>query len=216
MSSDWTDVIMAAASGVVAVVFLVAAVRAHCERLACLAHAAMGLGMVGTFVPALDVVPGPAGALVFAAIAAWFLGRWLRGHLPAGGRGEAAHVVIAPAAMAVMYLEMGGAADGGTMDAAMGSGSGTAMSTGSGSPLLGAGLLVLVAYFLWYTGVLARRLIRTESGDGDRPGVVGPAPSGAAMVTVAPGGTRSVAAEVVTVAHVVMCVLMAVMFLGSI
>jgi len=86
----------------VAAVFAVFVVRPHCSRMSAGAHALMGLGMAAMFSPWGDPVPPLAGAGLFAAVAAWFGGRLLRG-VPAGP-GGAAHLVVAPAAMAAMYL----------------------------------------------------------------------------------------------------------------
>jgi Domain of unknown function (DUF5134) len=65
----------------------------------------MGLGMAAMFSPWGDPVPPPVGACVFAALALWFGARLLR-EVPAGA-GGAAHLVLAPAAMAAMYLSHG-------------------------------------------------------------------------------------------------------------
>ena len=86
----------------VAVVFAAFVVRPRCGRLAAATHALMGLGMAAMFSPWGDPVPPVVGVCVFAALALWFGGRLLRG-VPTGA-GGAAHLVVAPAAMAAMYL----------------------------------------------------------------------------------------------------------------
>lgn len=92
----------------VAAVFAAFVVRPRCGRSAAAAHALMGLGMAAMFWPSGDPVPPLLGAGVFAALALWFGARLARG-VPAGP-GGAAHLVVAPAAMAAMYLshELGG------------------------------------------------------------------------------------------------------------
>ena len=94
--------LQATLSLVVAAVFAVIVVRPHCGRLAAGAHALMGLGMAAMFSPWGDPVPPLLGAALFAAVALWFGERLLRG-VPAGP-GGAAHLVVAPAAMAAMYV----------------------------------------------------------------------------------------------------------------
>jgi hypothetical protein len=89
----------------VAAVFAAHVVRPRCGRLAAATHALMGLGMAAMFSPWGDPVPPLVGAGVFAALALWFGARLLRG-IPAGA-GGAAHLVVAPAAMAAMYLSHG-------------------------------------------------------------------------------------------------------------
>jgi uncharacterized protein DUF5134 len=64
-----------------------------------------GVGHGSDVPPWGDPVPPLVGAGVFAAVAAWFGGRLARG-APAGP-GGAAHLVLAPAAMAAMYLSHG-------------------------------------------------------------------------------------------------------------
>ncbi|MEN3269432.1 DUF5134 domain-containing protein [Pseudonocardia sp.] len=223
MTSSWLNTTMALASAVVAAVFLVAAARARHDRLACLAHSVMGLGMIGMFAPQVDVVPSTAGALGFAVIGGWFIAQWLRGGAQGGGTAAATHLAVAPTAMVVMYLEMGSSnASGMDMNsgaataASAHSGHDMAMGPGSGSPLLGAALLVLAGYFLWYAWILAGRLIPARPGVGVNDDAVPAADPDATAVVLAPTLTRLSAAEVLTVTHLVMCMLMAVMFLSSV
>jgi hypothetical protein len=86
----------------VAAVFAVFVVRPRCGRVSAGAHALMGLGMAAMFSPWGDPVPPLPAAGVFVAITIWFGARLLRGAPP--GAGGAAHLVVAPAAMAAMYL----------------------------------------------------------------------------------------------------------------
>ena len=97
-------VLLATLSLGVAVVFA-GFVRPRCGRLAAATHTLMGLGMAAMFSPWGDPVPPLVGAVVFAALALWYGTRLLRG-VPAGA-GGAAHLVVAPAAMAAMYLSHG-------------------------------------------------------------------------------------------------------------
>ncbi len=97
--------LLAMLSLALAAIFAVLVVRPRCGRLAAVAHTLMGLGMAAMFCPWGDPVPPLLGAGVFAAVAAWFGGRLVRG-VPAGP-GGAAHLVVAPAAMAAMYLSHG-------------------------------------------------------------------------------------------------------------
>jgi hypothetical protein len=96
-------VLLATLSLGVAVVFAGFVRPCCCGRLAAATHTLMGLGMAAMFSPWGDPVPPPVGAVVFAALALWFGARLLR-EVPAGG---AAHLVVAPAAMAAMYLSHG-------------------------------------------------------------------------------------------------------------
>jgi hypothetical protein len=89
----------------VAAVFAAFVVHPRCGRTAAATHALMGLGMAAMFWPWGDPVPPLVGAGVFAALAFWFGARGV----PTGS-GGAAHLVVAPAAMAAMYLshDLGG------------------------------------------------------------------------------------------------------------
>lgn len=219
-------VVLAVAGAAVAIVFLVAAAQARHDRVACLAHGSMGLGMIGMFDPAVDVVSSTVGLVVFVLITVWFLVGLRRGGVPAGGRVEGIHLVVAPAAMALMYVLMisttaaGPAAMTHRGDAGA-DGADTGMSPGSGgmSTLLTVLSIVLVAYFVGYAAVLVARLVRRPSAAGigdavmDEPVITaGESGAGAAAPTI----TRSGLATVVTLAHVAMCLLMAVMFLGAV
>lgn len=208
MGTSSVDVTLSVVSAVVAVVFVGAAARRRHDRAACGAHAAMAVGMIGMFVPAIDVVPSTAGVVVFALIAAWFVVRWVHGESVSGGWAESTHLVVAPAAMAVMYLTM---LSGSGMGAGMDMGSGTATGSGAGSsPLLTGLQLVLAAYFLFYAGALGVRLVRPGAGRSGRP------PEGdGGVATAAPPTAGLVVTRAVTVAHVVMCLLMTVMFVGA-
>lgn len=183
---EWLGGVFALLSLVVAGVMVVAAAGRRGDRTACLAHAAMALGMAGMFAPWGDPVPAPVGAVVFAVIGAWFAARRLRGEQ---ADGDAPHLVVGPAAMIVMYLGMDHHAvaatpDGGTAGHA---GHGPALAGGSGGPVLAALLLALAGYFVWHTWATAVRA----------PGAS------------APGRSP------VRIGHVVMSALMAVMLFGG-
>lgn len=204
MSSTWVNALLAATSLVVGAIFLRTAARRSHERLPCLAPALMGIGMAGMFSPWGDPVPATAGTLVFVVIAAWFGAQALRtGRLRLT---ESVHLVVGPAAMVLMYQTMGATTAGSDVtemaDPAHAGHSMTMGGSGGGSPLLSALALALIGYFVWYAWILAGRLPQTTA----------PASDGAAVVV----RTRVTTVQVVIGAHVVMCVLMAVMFLGSV
>jgi len=127
----------------VALVFA-AFVRPRCGRSAAAAHVLMGLGMAAMFSPWGDPVPPLLGACVFAALALGFGGRLLRG-APAGS-GGAAHLVVAPAAMAAMYLSH---ASGGQHASGL---------------LLAALWLGLAGYFGWHAAASVGRVQQAWSG----------------------------------------------------
>ncbi len=138
----------------VAAVFAALAARRHRGAGA---HALMGLGMAAMFSPWGDPVPPLLGAGVFAAVAAWFGGRLVRG-VPTGA-GGAAHLVVAPAAMAAMYLSHG---HGGHH---------------AGTVALAALWLGLAGYFGWHAVANAGRLQQARAvAAGDGVVVAPPAP----------------------------------------
>jgi Domain of unknown function (DUF5134) len=124
----------------VAAVFAAAVVRPRCGRFAAATHALMGLGTAAMFSPWGDPVPPLVGAGVFAALALWFGARLLRG-VPTGA-GGAAHLIVAPAAMAAMYLSHG---DGGHH---------------AGGFAIAAVWLALAGYFGWHLVASAGRVQR--------------------------------------------------------
>ena len=134
----------------VAAVFAAFVVRPRCGRLSAGAHALMGLAMAAMFSPWGDPVSPLPAAGVFAAIATWFGARLLRG-APAGA-GGAAHLVVAPAAMAAMYLSH---AHG---------------SHHAGTVAIAALWLGLAGYFGWHVAASARRAqqawVGAPAGDG--------------------------------------------------
>jgi Domain of unknown function (DUF5134) len=136
--------LLATLSIAVAGVFAACVARPRCGRSAAAAHALMGLGMAAMFSPWGDPVPPLVGAGVFAAVAAWFGGRLARG-VPAGP-GGAAHLVVAPAAMAAMYLSHG---FGGHHAAAV---------------TLAAVWLALAGYFGWHATASAGRARQAWTG----------------------------------------------------
>jgi hypothetical protein len=183
----WLSGVFALLSLAVAGVMMAVAPARRGDRSACLAHAAMALGMAGMFAPWGDPVPGPVGAVVFAVVGAWFAARWLR-------RGEQAdddalHLVVGPAAMIVMYLGMDHHAGAPTPagEVAGHVGHGSALAAGGGGPVLAALLLALAAYFVWHAWATA--------------------PPSRAVTTAGWSPVR--------VGHVVMSSLMAVMLLGG-
>jgi Domain of unknown function (DUF5134) len=141
----------------VAAVFAVLAARSRCGRQAAGAHALMGLGMAAMFFPWGVPVPPLVGTGVFAAIAAWFGGRLLCG-VPTGP-GGAAHLVVAPAAMAAMYLSHG---YGGHHP---------------GAVAVAALWLGLAGYFGWHAVASAVRAQQAWIGVGAADGVVVAPPS---------------------------------------
>jgi hypothetical protein len=136
----------------VAAVFAVLVVRPRCGRSAAATHALMGLGMAAMFSPWGDPVPPLPAAGVFAAVAVWFGARLLRG-APTGA-GGAAHLVLAPAAMAAMYLSH---AHG---------------SHHTGTVVIAALWLGLAGYFGWHAAASARRVQQAWVGAPARDGAV--------------------------------------------
>lgn len=202
MGSTWVNALLAVIALGTGVVFLLAAGRRPAEHLGCLAHALMGFGMAGMFSPWGDPVPPAVGAVVFVVVAAWFAAKLLRnGRL---GLTESTHLVVGPAAMVLMYLTPMNhrPTDAAMVDPAH-AGHTMAMGGAGGSPLLSAVALGLMGYFVWYAWILAGRL--------RRPAPI--APGGGAVAVSTRAGTLT---RVVVGAHVVMCVLMAVMFLGAV
>jgi hypothetical protein len=205
MVLTWVNALLAVISLGTGVVFVQAAARRPAGRFCFLAHALMGLGMAGMFSPWGDPVRPGAGALVFVVIAAWFGAQLLRtGRVGPTG---SIHLVVGPAAMVLMYLTMGsmGSGDmaGMTMADPAHAGHSMTMGGGGGSPLLSAVSLGLVGYFAWYAWLLSASLRRP----------VAPTSNDATVAVAAPA---VVTTRVVVGAHVAMCVLMAVMFLGAI
>ncbi|MBN9098594.1 MULTISPECIES: DUF5134 domain-containing protein [unclassified Pseudonocardia] len=203
MGSTWVNALLAGIGLGAGAVFLLAAARRPAQRPGCLAHALMGLGMAGMFSPWGDPVPPVAGALVFVVVAAWFAAALLRtGRV---GLTESTHLVVGPAAMVLMYLvPMGHAPTDTTVVDPAHAGHTMTMGGGGGSPWLSAVALGLTGYFVWYAWILAGRL---------RPAA--PTASGGGTVAVA-APALATGTRIVVGAHVVMCGLMAVMFLGSV
>ena len=134
-------------------------------------------------------------------IAAWFAAAAIR-HTGAV-RGSAVHLAVAPAAMAVLLAHgrprTGLGPPGGRSAHA---GHGAAMATDSGSPLLTVLMVALAGYFVWYAWTLA--------APGGEPSTTGAVRATAATVTA----PATVLAG--RIAHITMCALMAVMFLGAV
>jgi hypothetical protein len=193
MGSTWVNALLSAISLGTAGVFVIAATRRPAGRPSCLAHALMGIGMAGMFSPWGDPVPTVVGALGFTVVAAGFGARLLR-----SGRQaciDSAHLVVGPLAMVFMYVAMGPTTE--PMHV------GHAMAMSGRSWWISATALGLMGYFVWYAWTLIGRLR-------------GPAPAVSGNGAVAVSTPAVTLAGIVVGAHVMMCTLMAVMFLGAV
>ena len=155
-------------------------------RVTCAAHALMAVAMVGMFWAPVDVVAAPVGAVLFAVVGAWFAADRLR--RGPGGPDDAAHVALGCAAMVVMYLATP-AAGGHAGHAAHARHAAAPGSAGLFGTAVG---LVFAGYFAWHAWLIAA------------PRPAQPGPGGVAVVARPRTGV---------VAHVVLDVLMAAMFL---
>lgn len=191
IGSTWSALLVGM-SLVVAAVFAGRAALAAPHGAALAAHAVMGAAMASMFWPFGDPLPAAVGIAVFAVLGAWFATGWLRSG--AGRIDCGAHVAVGSGAMVLMYLTHG---SGGHV------GHGAAVAGGAGMLLAAAGL-TLTGYFLWYAWESVPRVRATALAAAGRH-----RPAGAAGL--APG----IAQRVESVAHVVMSLLMAVMFLGT-
>ena len=144
IDATWWGGLLAALCVGVAAVFLAHGVRQRADRGVSLAHALTGLAMAGMFSPWGDPVPAGPGAALFAVLAAWTGVRTLRGLTP---QRTGAHLVIASAAMVLMYLLR--PADAG--HAAHGDAPGLAGLLAVALALLSAG------YFGWHAWTCAER-----------------------------------------------------------
>ena len=193
----WTAILAAAClgSGLVSLALAAARIGGVASQLT---HGVMGLAMAAMFSPWGDPVPAWAGAVAFAVSGAWFASIAL-GAGPS--RAEARHLVIASAAMVVMYLTSAYSAD--ASGAPAGGGHAAHGLPGSGGVhgvsgvLIVALSLVLAGYFVWRAWTCTER---------SRVPVADP------ETTVAVR-TRT-ATRVAPVAHAVMSAAMAAMFLG--
>ena len=194
--------LLAAASLVAGAMLLVGALTRPADRASGVAHALMGVGMADMLAPWGGLLPTSTGAILFAVIAAWFAAAAIR-HTGAV-RGSAVHLAVAPAAMAVMYLRMSGPgpATGAPAGGSAHAGHGASMATDTGSPLLTVLMVALAGYFVWYAWTLA--------APGGEPSTTGAVRATAATATA----PATVLAE--RIAHITMCALMAVMFLGAV
>ncbi len=163
-----------------------------------LTHGVMGLAMAAMLSPWGDPVPAWAGAVAFAVSGAWFASIAL-GAGPS--RAEARHLVIASAAMVVMYLTSAYSADTGPAGGAHAAHGlpGSGGVHGVSGVLFVALSLVLAGYFVWHAWTCTERI---------RVPVADPEPTVAVR-------TRT-ATRVVPVAHAVMSAAMAAMFLGAV
>lgn len=193
----WTAALTAAClgSGLACLFLAVARVGSVVMQLT---HGVMGIAMAAMLSPWGDPVPAWAGAAAFAVSGAWFASV----ALGPGPRREARHLTIASAAMVVMYLA---GAHSTAPDAAAGGGHAAHGVAGGGvggmgSVLLVALSLVLAGYFVWHAWTCADR---TPTPDA----------AGRPASAVAVGGHTATRAS--PIAHAVMSVAMAAMFLGA-
>lgn len=206
ISTTWGNGLVVMTSLLVAGVFAVRAAVGSRDRGVFLAHALMGVGMAGMSWPSGDPVPASTGAAVFGVIAACFGASWLR----SGSRRIdcAAHVAVASAAMALMYLthsahvaqavRSGGGSPG--------HGAHVALPGGPGALIAAAGLL-LTGYFLWHAW---------ESVPRERAPALAGAAAVADGVRCHGAGGPQLATWVDPTAHVTMSLLMAVMSLATV
>jgi hypothetical protein len=158
-------------------------------------HVLMGVAMAGMFESRLSLAPAAAWQVVFAASAAWFAWRAIRGRVPRGGPGGPWCAHPAPHAVecaAMIYMLMPASRGPGT---AM---PGTSEPASAGNPAVALVLaLFMLGYLLWTTDRLASMSRATPAADvaaGNRPPLATPAPatgSGVGTLTVtasAPAG----------------------------
>lgn len=191
----WTAILAAAClgSGLVSLALAAARIGGVASQLT---HGVMGLAMAAMYSPWGDPVPAWAGAVAFAVSGAWFASIAL-GAGPS--RAEARHLVIASAAMVVMYLTSAYSAHtapAGGAHAAHGLPGSGGVHGVSGVFFLALSL-VLAGYFVWHAWTCTERT-RVPVADPASPVAV---------------RTRT-ATRVAPVAHAVMSAAMAAMFLG--
>jgi hypothetical protein len=191
----WTAILAVAClgSGLVSLALAIARIGGVASQLT---HGVMGLAMAAMYSPWGDPVPAWAGAVAFAVSGAWFASIAL-GAGPS--RAEARHLVIASAAMIVMYLTSAYSADtapAGGAHAAHGLPGSGGVHGVSGVFFLALSL-VLAGYFVWHAWTCTERT-RVPVADPASPVAV---------------RTRT-ATRVAPVAHAVMSAAMAAMFLG--
>jgi hypothetical protein len=161
-------------------------------------HVLMGVAMAGMFEPRLSLVPGGAWRAVFAAAAAWFLWRALRGRSRRAGDWLCAHPAPHAAECAVMfYMLMPGSAAGRLAGGAMAGMGGSGPGSNPAIALVLA--LFTLGYVFWTTDRLAA-LSRTAAAAASyrspaprlAPAVAEPA---AASAGLAPGLSAAVPAR---------------------
>jgi Domain of unknown function (DUF5134) len=134
-------------------------------------HVLMGVAMAGMFQPRLSLAPAAAWRVVFAASAAWFAWRAIRGRVrrgrPRGPWCDSAPHAVECAAMIYMLLPAGRGAE--TAMAGMG-GSGSA-----GNPAIALVLaLFMLGYLLWTTDRLtSMSRARAEASGSPQPEAAG-------------------------------------------
>ena len=195
----WMAILAAAClgSGLVSLALATARIGGVASQLT---HGVMGLAMAAMLSPWGDPVPAWAGAVAFAVSGAWFASIAL-GAGPS--RAEARHLVIASAAMVVMYLTSAYSADASGVPAGGGHPAHGLPGSGGVSGVSGVLFvvlsLVLAGYFVWHAWTCTERT---------RVPVADPEPTVAVR-------TRT-ATRVAPVAHAVMSAAMAAMFLGAV
>jgi hypothetical protein len=153
-------------------------------------HVLMGVAMAGMFEPRLSLAPAGAWLVVFAASAAWFAWRAIRGRVRRGGPGGPWCAHPAPHAVecaAMIYMLLPAGRGPGTAMAGM-SGPGSA-----GNPAIALVLaLFMLGYLLWTTDRLASMSrARAEASGSTHPEATGQPASGIGTLTLtasAPAG----------------------------
>ncbi len=124
------------------------------------AHVAMGLGMAGTLVPRLNLLPDGVWEALFIAIALWFSGQGVRfvtgrvgGGIGAGSHGVTHYLIHLVMALAMLYMYLA------ALPAATGSGMSMTAPTGTAANFVGLPLLfvgTLLASAVWQLDGLSR------------------------------------------------------------
>jgi Domain of unknown function (DUF5134) len=141
-------------------------------------HVLMGVAMAGMFESRLSLAPAAAWQVVFAASAAWFAWRAIRGRVRRGGPGGPWCAHPAPHAVecaAMIYMLMPASRSPGTAMPGMGE------PASAGNPAVALVLaLFMLGYLLWTTDRLASMSRATPAADvaaGNRPPLATPAPA---------------------------------------
>jgi hypothetical protein len=137
-------------------------------------HVLMGVAMAGMFEPRLSLAPAAAWRVVFAASAAWFAWRAIRGRIRRGGPGgpwcDSAPHAVESAAMIYMLLSAGRGPG-----AAMAGMSGMSGPPSAGNPAIALVLaLFMLGYLLWTTDRLtSMSRARAEASGSPQPEAAG-------------------------------------------